>query len=194
MLTAHHLYKSYNILPVLKDISFSINSGERVGLIGPNGSGKTTLLRILAGLEIPDQGTVTHSPAGLRLGYLAQGFRPDENQPVHGVIRAAAGDPDKIEAEVERLALELSREPGRIDLQTAYDSALQRLQDLSQAESGRIPALLSALGLASVDDERPVSTLSGGQKTRLALARVLLGSPQLLLLDEPTNHLDIQML
>ncbi len=111
MLTAHHLYKSYNIQPVLIDISFSISPGERVGLIGPNGCGKTTLTRILSRLEAPDRGTVTYSPPGLHPGYLAQGFKPEENQPLLEIIRAATGDPDQIEAEVERLALALSKEP-----------------------------------------------------------------------------------
>jgi len=77
MLTLHQLSKSYNIKPILKDVSFSVNRGERVGLIGPNGSGKTTLLRIVAGQETADSGQAAFSPGHLRVGYLAQGFEAE---------------------------------------------------------------------------------------------------------------------
>jgi ATP-binding cassette subfamily F protein 3 len=194
MFTAHHISKSYNINPILHDISFSIHPAERVGLIGPNGCGKTTLLRILAGLESPDQGVVTFNQPDLRIGYLQQGFEPGAHEPVAAMIQRAIGNPQAAEAEVERLASALSAQPERQDLHTAYDAALQHLQAITQAGSGRVGAIVAALGLSEVEDDRPVSTLSGGQKTRLGLALVLLGNPQLLLLDEPTNHLDIEML
>jgi ATP-binding cassette subfamily F protein 3 len=194
MFTAHHIGKSYNINPILHDISFSIHPAERVGLIGPNGCGKTTLLRILAGLESPDQGVVTFNQPDLRIGYLQQGFEPGAHEPVAAMIQRATGNPQAAEAEVERLASALSAQPERQDLHTAYDAALRRLQAITQAGSGRVEAIVAALGLADVEQDRPVSTLSGGQKTRLGLALVLLGNPQLLLLDEPTNHLDIEML
>jgi ATP-binding cassette subfamily F protein 3 len=194
MLTVHHLSKSYNINPILHDISFSIHPAERVGLIGPNGCGKTTLLRILDGLEAPDQGIVTYNQPGLRIGYLLQGFEPGSHESVAAMIQKVIGNPQAAEAEVERLASDFATQPERQDLHNAYDAALQHLQAITQADSGRARAILPALGLSAIQDDRPVSTLSGGQKTRLGLALVLLGSPQLLLLDEPTNHLDIEML
>jgi len=175
-------------------VSFSIHLAERVGLIGPNGCGKTTLLRILAGLEAPDQGAVSYNLPGLRIGYLQQGVEPGSLETVSGLIQKAIGNPQEAETELERLAASLAAQPARQDLQLAYDAALQRLQELSQAEGGRASAILTALGFTSLQDDRPISTLSGGQKTRLGLALVLLGDPQLLLLDEPTNHLDIEML
>jgi ATP-binding cassette, subfamily F, member 3 len=191
MLTAHHLSKSYGIHAVLKNITFSINTGERVGLIGPNGSGKSTLLRILAGQEQPDSGHVTWSPPGVRRAYLAQGFEPDPQFTVREILAQATADTAALEAEVAQLATDLAASSGDASLHNAYDAALQRLQ---QVDSGRVAAMLAALGLDKIPPAQPAGSLSGGQKTRLALALLLLEAPQLLLLDEPTNHLDIAML
>ena len=193
MLTAHHLYKSYNINTILKDVTFSVNAGERVGLIGPNGCGKTTLLRILAGKEPPDEGIVTLTPANLRLGYLPQGMNFDLERSVGELLREVAGNPERAEDRLVGLANALAREPNRSDLQEAYDDALRELEQANQS-NGQTRQILAALGLAEVPDGWLVSALSGGQKTRLSLALVLLAEPELLLLDEPTNHLDIEML
>jgi ATP-binding cassette subfamily F protein 3 len=194
MLTAHHLSKSYNLTTILADVSFSIQPGERIGLIGPNGSGKTTLLRILVGEEQPDSGYVALSPSSLRVGYLPQGLELDPQLSLEEVLRAALGDPHALHAEVERLAAALAQESQNAGLQAAYDRALQQLVATGEGASGEIPAVLAALGLDVVDPAQPVGQLSGGQKTRLALALVLIGRPQVLLMDEPTNHLDIAML
>ena len=191
MLTAHHLSKVYGLSPILKDVSFSVNAGDRVGLIGPNGSGKSTLLRLLAGQEQPDSGAATFTPPDLRLGYLAQGFEPAPTLTIAQVLHQQVGDPEALEAELARLAVALAAEPARADLQIAYDATLERL---SRYDAGRVGMLLATFGLAELDDSRPVGSLSGGQKTRLALTLLLLSEPQLLLLDEPTNHLDIEML
>jgi ATP-binding cassette subfamily F protein 3 len=191
MLTAHQISKAFGINSILDQVSFSVNPGERVGLIGPNGSGKTTLLRILAGQEAPDQGIVTISRPDLRIGYLEQGYEPQPIQTIAQVIAAAGGDPQAAQVEVERLAVDLAADPHNHRLQSEYDAALH---DLQEAQHSKSAAILQALGLSSLPPDMPVSILSGGQKTRLALARVLLGDPHLLLLDEPTNHLDIAML
>ncbi|MEA3438762.1 MAG: ABC-F family ATP-binding cassette domain-containing protein [Chloroflexota bacterium] len=194
MLTAHHIYKSYNLNTILEDVSFNINQGQRVGLIGPNGCGKTTLLRILAGKESSDRGHVAFTPSHLRVGYLPQSLAIDPRLSLGQVLRSIQGDPQEIEASVARLAEDLALDPARNDLQAAYDLALQRLRDLDRGLYGANAAVQSTLGLDEIEENLPVGKLSGGQKTRLSLAMVLTGKPQLLLLDEPTNHLDIAML
>jgi ATP-binding cassette subfamily F protein 3 len=192
MLTAHHISKSFGIHPILQDISFNISTGDRIGLIGPNGCGKTTLLRILTGQETPDQGTVAHTRPGLQVGYLAQGLELEPQQTLIEAIHRAQGNTQKLDAELTRLAIQLTLEPNREDLQTAYDETLRDIERVTQnTKSGKI---LDAFGLSDIPDEQRIDSLSGGQKTRLGLALVLLSEPQLLLLDEPTNHLDILML
>lgn len=190
-ITAHQISRSYGLNPILKDITFSVNLGERVGFIGPNGSGKTTLLRIMAGEEEADSGHVSLSPAGLHLGYLTQGFEPEPTLTLSQLLQQTVGDPAAIEAELARLGLALSEEPEREDVQVAYDEALARL---SRVDDGRIQSTLTIFNLDNIDPDLSVHHLSGGQKTRLAIALIILDEPDMLLLDEPTNHLDIEML
>ena len=190
MLTAHHISKTYGIQPILQDISFSISTGERTGLVGPNGCGKTTLMRILVGLEKPDEGTVTHTRPGLRIGYLAQGMDFDPEQTLRAALELATVSGGDLEAEVAALAASLAKDPEDPQLQQRYDEVVTQLATSNvQPES-----ILGPLGLGNFDLDTPVAHLSGGQKTRLMLARILLEEPHLLLLDEPTNHLDITML
>jgi len=188
MLSAHSISKTYGLHTVLHDVSFSISSDDRLGLIGPNGCGKTTLMRILSGLEIPDSGTVSQTRSDLRIGYLSQGFDLKPSLTIaEACISPSDTNPDTVLGE---LAAALAQNPSNINLQTRYADALERLStiDVQPAE------FLIPLGLADIPPAHPVGELSGGQKTRLQLARLLLQSPQLLLLDEPTNHLDILML
>ena len=190
MLTAHHLSKSYGIQPILQDISFSISGGERIGLVGPNGCGKTTLMRILVGEEKPDAGTVVHTRPGLRIGYLAQGMDFDPSQTLRAALDLASLSGENLESEVASLAASLAKNPENPQLQQRYDEVVTQLA----TPTVQPEAFLGPLGLGDFDLDTPVVQLSGGQKTRLMLARVLLEEPHLLLLDEPTNHLDIAML
>lgn len=191
MLTIHQLHKQYHLKPILKEISFSVNAKERVGLIGPNGSGKSTLLRIIAGQETADQGHVALTPASLRIGYLSQGFALDPTLSMATLLAQASGDPAHLEAQLSQLALALVDAPNTAVLQQQYD---QVLHQLNQHGRGRLPQLLATFNLDTIPLDQPIAYLSGGQKTRLALALLILQEPQCLLLDEPTNHLDIAML
>ncbi|MBK7448519.1 MAG: ABC-F family ATP-binding cassette domain-containing protein [Anaerolineales bacterium] len=192
MLSIHNISKYFGIQPVLKNINFNINTGERIGLIGTNGSGKTTLMRILAGLEHPDaeRGNVALTRQNLRLGYLAQGMDFSPEQTLHSALGLDSDSQTDPALEVESLALALSQNPNDAVLQEQYDSALRKLS----GEGIQPSAVLEPLGLSHFPADTPVAHLSGGQKTRLMLAKVLLDDPHLLLLDEPTNHLDIEML
>jgi ATP-binding cassette, subfamily F, member 3 len=189
MLTAHHISKSYGIQPILQDISFSISNAERLGLIGPNGSGKTTLMRILAGLERPDSGTVVSTRSNLRVGYLAQGLKFGPDQTVGSSLSLSSVSDAELEAEIAFLASALASNPQDSHVQAKYDSAIHQIATLQS-----LSPILAPLGLVDLPFDTLVKHLSGGQKTRLMLARVLLEEPHLLLLDEPTNHLDIDML
>jgi len=189
MLTAHHIHKTYGILPILQDISFSISQHERVGLIGANGCGKTTLMRILAGIEQPDSGTVASTRPNLRIGYLAQGMDFDPEQTLQSTLSLNLISQTDLESEIASLAQALTVNPNDSTLQAKYDSTILQFSNPQSPVS-----ILAPLGLADTPLDTPIKHLSGGQKTRLMLARVLLEEPNLLLLDEPTNHLDIEML
>jgi ATP-binding cassette, subfamily F, member 3 len=175
--------------PILRDVSFTVNAGERVALIGPNGSGKSTLLRIITGEDTSDRGSVTFSPPDLRAGYLPQGMTVADELPLGEVLDPRGRALRVAEADVARLAETLAAGE---DAAAAYDAALDRLLRLSATvDDGLRARVLAELGLAGIPLDTPVGTLSGGQKTRLNLAAILLDAPQLLILDEPTNHLDV---
>jgi ATP-binding cassette subfamily F protein 3 len=196
MLSVNQISKTYGDHEVLREVSFLVSPGERVGLIGPNGCGKTTLLHIITGEEKPDSGQVQVAPS-VRVGYLAQGLNASPEMPWQTCLDQVLGDAIRAEAEVARLALALAVAPDDPGIQQEYDAALALLQTQSQADApARLEAVLHNLGLDAgrVPRDLPIAALSGGQKTRLGLALVLLAEPQLLLLDEPTNHLDLDML
>jgi ATP-binding cassette subfamily F protein 3 len=193
MLRVFQISKLYGGNTILENVSFTISPGERLGLIGPNGCGKTTLLRILVGVEPADRGGVQYDPPGSRIGYLPQGLAPSQEDTLGDYLRRWQGDMDGLSRELESLAKALARAPNQLGLQQAYDATLSKLARLAE-DQGKSPAVLASLGLDGYPLDTPVKILSGGQKTRLALAGVLIAEPQLLILDEPTNHLDLDML
>ncbi|GAB4437759.1 MAG: ABC-F family ATP-binding cassette domain-containing protein [Anaerolineae bacterium] len=195
MLIVSGLSKRYGDQWIFRDVSLTVNPGERVGLVGPNGCGKTTLLRVIVGEEPPTGGSVAFVPASLRVGYLAQGLEPSPGATVRDLVDPHARRLATLEARLERLGARLADDAENPAASEAYSAVLAEIERVSAAHRpGRSDAILAGLDLADLDRDMPAALLSGGQKTRLGLARVLNGDPQLLLLDEPTNHLDIDAL
>jgi macrolide transport system ATP-binding/permease protein len=171
---------------VLSDVSLTVPPGARVGLIGENGAGKSTLLRVLAGAETPDSGVVARPR---RIGFLWQEvrFRPDDT--LARLIEDALAEVRAIERELEVAAAALAVDDPAAHAR--YDAALAaaELAEIWSIESRR-DALLDGLGVGAIPLARRLDEVSGGQRSRFALAALLLGRPEALLLDEPTNHLD----
>jgi len=176
---------------LLRDVSFRIAQGDRVGLVGPNGTGKTTLLRMAAGLDEPDAGVVAYA-RGTRLGFLRQELLEDASGTVEEHARGAAAHLRELESELR----ELEHRLGEADQATLEHYAdLQHHFDHAGGYDfeATLRRVLSGLGLMPLLS-RDVASLSGGERTRLGLARLLLDDPDVLLLDEPTNHLDVAAL
>ncbi len=196
MLKVSNISKNFGTEVILENVSFVINAGERVGLIGPNGCGKTTLLRIITGQISADAGGVLLTPPSTRIGYLEQGLIPDNQQTVGNFLQTDGSMLAEAEVQVARLADALAEHELQPSVLEAYSTALAHLESLAamQPEAHEAEAVLAGLGLAHLTFDTPLGILSGGQKTRLGLARLLLQRPDAVLLDEPTNHLDIEAL
>jgi ATP-binding cassette subfamily F protein 3 len=180
-------------LKVLSGATLSVEAGEKVGLVGRNGAGKTTLLEILAGDSEPDSGSVEH-PGGAKVGMTAQKLYLGERGAlsVEDEIISAFEPLIAREQELEELGTRLSDDPS-----DALMERYGRLQSEFERDGGyeyraRAASTLSSLGFAPEDWKRPVGSFSGGEQSRIALARLLLEEPALILLDEPTNHLDLR--
>ncbi len=194
LLSCSALSRGFDEGPLFQNVGFELFAGERVGLVGPNGVGKTTLLKLLAGLDRPDDGEV-RLHAGARVGLLRQlpEFAPgrtlfDEAKTALNQLLAAHDDMIRT---AEALA-KATDEAEHKSLAARYD----RLHELLQYHDAynvdyQIEQVLDGLGFRREDYDRPVETFSGGQQSRLMLAKLLLASPDVMLLDEPSNHLDI---
>lgn len=187
---------SYGAQRVLTDISFTAPAGTRTGLIGENGSGKSTLLRLAAGLLVPDVGTITATAPGdasPRIGLLHQEVPFSPTATVAQALESAVAHLRScllgVEAAAERLAAASDEHAERAAVD--YDRALESAERLGVWDvDARIDRMMAGLGLGVLPRDRPTGALSGGQRSRLALAWLLLSAPDVLLLDEPTNHLD----
>jgi len=191
LVTASNLAKSYEPVEIFSDISLSIPRGARIAIVGPNGIGKTTLLRVLVGLEEPSAGNVQRA-RGLRSGYLPQEASLVGEHTLWEECLQVFADLRLLEAELSRLEAVMSDPDQAGEALARYG----RLQETFERQDGytyetRTRQALTGLGFDPDDYHRPLGQLSGGQRTRGLLARLLLSNPDLLVLDEPTNHLDI---
>ncbi|PSF37439.1 multidrug ABC transporter ATP-binding protein [Aphanothece hegewaldii CCALA 016] len=187
--TLRSLSKDFGIKEILKDASFSLDEGDKVGLIGTNGSGKSTLLKMIAGLEPIDGGEIWIN-SGSKVIYLPQQPNLDENCTVLEQVFADSGEQMSLIREYEELSAKLAHSPKNPDeLLSRLSRVTQQIETLGAWElESNAKIILSQLGIQ--DFEAKIGSLSGGYRKRIALATALLSEPDVLLMDEPTNHLD----
>ena len=193
ILSCQNISKSFNEISVLKDVSFHMEDHDRTAIVGINGAGKTTLLRIIVGEQSADTGIVTLSK-GKTLGYLAQNQAVNSENTIYDELLSVKAD---------IIALEQQIRETELSMKTAGEQALGSLMDAyarlthsfelanGYAYKSELTGVLKGLGFTEEEFDKSVSTLSGGQKTRVALGKLLLLNPDLIILDEPTNHLDL---
>ena len=194
LISVQELQKSFGVHEVLRSVTFSLQKGEKMGLVGVNGCGKTTLMRMIAGEMQPDGGAI-HRNKDLRVGYLAQLGDIPLTDTVWGALLKVF-EPIRV---MERRMAEIEKLLESADPETALrlSGEYQRLTESYNAQQGyayegEILRVLTGLGLKPEMHQRQVSTLSGGERTRLSLAKLLLQKPDVILMDEPTNHLDLE--
>jgi ATP-binding cassette subfamily F protein 3 len=194
LISAQGLGRQFGGDPVFRGLALEVRAGDRIGLVGPNGAGKTTLIQILAGRDQPDYGSLFVRP-GIRVGLLRQ--EPDfvPGVPLFDVVKEGLASLIELQRELEEAAQEMAEADDQADRDRAarrYD-ALHDVIEHQDAYSvdHRVEEVLGGLGFAEADFPRAASTFSGGQQSRMMLAKLLLQSPDLMLLDEPSNHLDI---
>lgn len=197
VLSCKDLHKSYGIDIVLDKVTFNVNEGDKVGLVGANGAGKSTLFKILTGELSQDSGDL-FIDKNKKVGYLAQHLSLESSNVIYNEVLGVFNQLLEMESRLKELEIKLN-EPYDITNQEYHDKIIKEYTTLSELYNnrggytykGEISRVLKGLGFTENDYEKPINILSGGQKTRVALCKLLLTSPEILLLDEPTNHLDL---
>lgn len=189
LIECSNIKKSFQGIPLLKDITFKVDNHDKIAIIGVNGAGKTTILKIIAGEEEYDGGNL-FSNKDLTLGYLKQQHDLDINSTVYQSALDVFKPLMAIEQRLRELEAIMADNHSKQILEE-YDRLMQQFNDQNgYSYPSKVTGVLKGLGFNENEFDDPVKILSGGQKTRLALAKILLQEPKLLLLDEPTNHLD----
>ena len=190
MIFVNELSKSFGATPILRDVSFHVPDGEKIGLVGPNGTGKSTLLKLVAGVETPDSGT-----AGCKAGelsYLNQDVPFESDRKLLEELWVSFDDVTTLQSEIDKVSELISQGTGDIDelieQQASLFAAFEALDGYRIEE--RIGRVLDGLGFTKEDRDKKCGDFSGGWKMRIGLAKILVRQPEHLLLDEPTNHLD----
>ncbi|NWF70881.1 MAG: ABC-F type ribosomal protection protein [Chloroflexi bacterium] len=193
-LSVTHLSKSYGTQPVLNDAALTLGPGQRVGLVGANGVGKSTLLKIIMGEIEADSGEIVRTP-DIQIGYLAQVLGGDNQQTLAQMIDTALRHVRALETRLRALEAALADAPSDSPRLLEYGEALEQFERYGGYEiEARLAEVLAGLRIGHLSLERRFATLSGGEKSRMGLALLLLQAPDVLLLDEPTNHLDFATL
>lgn len=196
LLSVQNVTKSFAMNTVLKDVSLTLQAGSRMGLVGANGTGKSTLFRLISGAMEPDEGTIS-IVKGARVGLLTQEADIQSDLTVQQELERVFDPLKEMEKKLRALEAEMAEKHADAQaydrLSRSYSNLLDRFESSGGYEwPSRIQGVLAGLGFARGRENQPARVLSGGEKTRLCLARLLLTQPDLLLLDEPTNHLDLK--
>ena len=195
LLTLQNVNKAFVMNEVLKDVSLTLQAGSRMGLVGVNGSGKSTLFKLISGAMEPDSGTIS-LVKGTTVGVLTQDADIQSELTIQQELERVFEPVRQMEARMRQMEAEMAEKHGDpaafAQLSNAYARLVDRFEDAGGYEwPSRIQGVLAGLGFARGRETQPANLLSGGEKTRLCLARLLLTQPDLLMLDEPTNHLDL---